>query len=301
MHNISQQVLLIAIISLTSMSIFSPASPETQAAPILKAQEQHLNNQIPSVLNADKPKDSPSGLFQSYLTTGNPIFKTAAGTALNALHSFADKAGDIVDSIAGNNVKVDNTQPQPIYQAQHVRGVNFSENAIPTANLSDGTIKPIDQVNLDVQPHPLTSISYSIPRGTKDGVAQTEKQTITDPSALKVAGTIKAVADQVNPDYTNYLLKLANNEGVLKADQRNYNFKDGKSSTNPADAAHHGGVDSVDRGVFQINSKAFPHISDAVADDPARAALWAIGLIDAGKQSKWMANDRSKETKISYQ
>lgn len=280
-------------------SIFGPASPDTQAAPILKQQEDMLNSKIPDVLNDSKPVESPTKLFQSYLQTGNQLFKEKSGQALDALSMFADKAGQTADYLSGTT-RVDKEQ-QPLVDPYAIHKLTFSENSVPLANLADGTVKPIDQVKIAIDPHPLSSVSFSIPKGSKDGVEQFDKQVITDPEQLKVAGTIKAIADRVNPDYTNYLLKLGNNEGTLKADARNYNFKDGTASTSISDAVHHGGVDSVDRGPFQINSKAFPQITDAMADDPSFATLWAISLIDAGKQSKWMANDKSKKTKVSYE
>jgi len=286
------------------MSIFGPASPETQVAPILKAQEDHLNNKIPPVLDDQKPKESPFKLFKSYLDTGNTMFQQASHDALNKLSMFANKAetfaSQFPDNLIGNVVTYDRAQAQTIEPA-HIQKLAFSENDVPTAHLADGSIQPINAVQLNVQPAPLQSLTYKIPAGKEAGKILSDTVTIDDPSKLKVAGTVKAVADQINPNYTNYLLKLANNEGTLNPKARLYNFKDGTSSNNAADAVHHGGIDSVDRGIFQINDKAFPKITDEMADNPEIATLWAISLIDAGKQNKWVANQKTKDTHVSYQ
>ena len=53
-------------------------------------------------------------------------------------------------------------------------------------------------------------------------------------------------------------------------------------------------IKSVDRGVFQINNKAFPQITDEKAQNVEFATLWAISLIQAGKQHKWVADQYIK-------
>ena len=95
---------------------------------------------------------------------------------------------------------------------------------------------------------------------------------ITDPKKLAVAERVAQISDTVAPQYTNYLIRLAEYEGTLDPKARNDNGT------------------STDRGLFQINSKAFPQITDKQADDVEFATLWAIALIQAGKQNKWVAD-----------
>lgn len=296
--------LLVTIALFFSMSLFGPASPDTQAAPIVKAQEDTLNSKIPDVLADSKPKESPVKLFQSYLTTGDTMFKQAAGDALNNLSMFAHKAESFAqnytDKLTGT-LRVDNAHAQEPIEPHHIQKIAFSENSVPIAHLADGSLKPIDNLAVNYNPTPIQSLTYTIPAGKKEGKMLADTVTITNPAKLQAASTIKAVADSINPDYTNYLLKLANNEGALNPKQRNYNFNDGTASTDITQAVHHGGVSSVDRGIFQINNKAFPKIPDSIADDPQKATMWAISLIDAGKQSKWVANQKTKDTKVTYE
>lgn len=132
---------------------------------------------------------------------------------------------------------------------------------------------------------------------------------INDQEQLGVANQISRVARAVAPEYENYLLRLANFEGVYNPKQRNYMFNDtfindeGKevhySSRNPEDAEKYGGIWSIDRGIFQINDYFFPGIPDEVADDPIQATLWAISAIETGTQKqKWHANERTIGAKI---
>jgi hypothetical protein len=288
--------------------MFSPAAPDTQTAPILKAHVAALNSQIPDVLADAKPKDDPTSLFQSFLTSGNSMFKEAAGTALNKLQSFTNTAQSYAqnfpDSVLPGGMTT-YTKPAPILQQQvnpqNIAKVNFSENYMPTIQMQGGQLMPLDKVNLDATTTPLSTLSYTQPIGkTPEGTVKTETVPVTDTNKLNTASTIMAVANSINPAYTNYLLKTANNEGALVPDQRNYNFNDGTASTNPADASQHGGIASIDRGVFQINNKAFPQIPDSVADNPKLATLWAIGLIDSGNQSKWASNAKSKDMTVNY-
>jgi hypothetical protein len=158
----------------------------------------------------------------------------------------------------------------------------FSENKIPKM---DGT--PLNEVKLPTET-PKTIKSIKITHG---------KQTweIKDPEEIKIANRIKFISDQINPDWTNYLLKLANFEGVYKQKQRNYNYKKENeksimSRDKRDDLIKKGYTESVDRGIFQINNKAFPQITDQMADNLDFSILWAISLIDAGKQDKWAAD-----------
>lgn len=121
--------------------------------------------------------------------------------------------------------------------------------------------------------------------------------TITDKEQLAVINEIAAVADAVAPEYKNYLIKLAFREGGLKRD-----------AFRPEEKNPGGGED---RGVFQINSKAFPSISQEQANDPRFATLWAISLIESANpvtgdqkregQEKWYSNDWAKAAQIEIQ
>ncbi len=293
------------------ISLFNPASPDAQVAPLLKAQEDTIKKNTPElpILASSTPKESPTKLFNDYLVTKNPILKQQASKALDSLQMFQQKATDFVSNFGDNLIKntqtyhrpSDNILEVPKLDTHNISAINFSENDIPTVHTTNGKILPLDKVSLNIEPQPLSSLSYTHEIGKKDGKPITEDVPVTDPNKLRQAAQIKAIGDSINPDYTNYLLKTGVNEGNLNPTQRNYNFNDGTASTSLSDASKHGGVASVDRGLFQINSKAFPQITDAMADNPEFATLWAISLIDAGKQSKWVSNSKSKDMKVHYE
>jgi hypothetical protein len=148
-----------------------------------------------------------------------------------------------------------------------VKNLKFSENGIPTLETGTQSV-PIDKFSVARAPvAPMTALKITDPR-------KGFSKTITDPKKLEVARQIAQISDTVAPEYTNYLIRLAEYEGGLKTNARN-------------DKNTNGGVD---RGLFQINSKWFPQITDEQADDLQFATLWAISLIQAGKQHKWMAD-----------
>ena len=117
---------------------------------------------------------------------------------------------------------------------------------------------------------------------------------IDTPEKLSIANQIKAIADEVAPEYTNYLLKLAQKEGGFNTKA----FRGEKD--NP------GGGD--DRGIFQINSKSFPTITNEMAQDVKFSVLWAISLIESttpkkgdgrySGQEKWMADPAVRRSSI---
>lgn len=147
----------------------------------------------------------------------------------------------------------------------------FSENGIPKL---DGT--EIHKVKLPTDT-PNTIKSIEISQGN-------QVWKIKDKEKLKVANRIKQISDSINPQYTNYLLKLANFEGIYNPKQRNKNSNG-----------------SIDMGIFQINNKAFPQITPEMADNLDFSVLWAISLIDAGKQKKWVADNKSRSSKIKIE
>jgi hypothetical protein len=152
--------------------------------------------------------------------------------------------------------------------------LNFSENGMPFIKKGDMKFG-IDEVKITAKPgKEIKSLTITDKRPGQS--AQ-----VRDEAKLAVANTIKRIADAVAPQYTDYLLRLARYEG---------NFD--------AQAVNDNGAKGIDRGVFQINNKSFPQITDAQANDPEFATLWAISVINAGKQSKWFANPIAKKAKL---
>ena len=147
--------------------------------------------------------------------------------------------------------------------------------------------KFLDEYEFEPTPvtNPITSLQIEDPRdATADEFSQ-QGVTITDPEQLKVFNTIKSVADEVAPEYTDYLMRLAWYEGRGNAQNRLDNGERG-----------------VDRGIFQINSKSFPDVPDEFADDPVKSTLWAISAIESGNQEKWRADEyvKNAKTNITY-
>ena len=120
---------------------------------------------------------------------------------------------------------------------------------------------------------------------------------IDTPEKLSIANEIKAIADDIAPEYTNYLLKLAQKEGGYD-----------RKANRPEDQNPGGGVD---RGIFQINSKFFPTVTDEMAQDIKFSVLWAISLIESGNpkkgdgtrtgQEKWIADPAVRRSTISIE
>jgi hypothetical protein len=182
--------------------------------------------------------------------------------------------------IPGMETKPKITKEQLKFQesSQGYRGMPYLQN-----NADEPFLDEIDYTPPAVT-QPLKRIVIEDPRDAK--AKDTEKQgvVIEDPEQLKVFNTIKAVADEVAPEYTDYLLRLAWYEGRGNPTNRNDNGEKG-----------------TDRGIFQINNKSFPDVPDEFADDPVKSTLWAISLIEAGKQDKWVANKHVLKSKIKYE
>lgn len=195
---------------------------------------------------------------------------------------------NIVDRIMGQHTttqtidapKPDPAQPAPLTKIDKSNLV-FKEfgNGDGIPHIQDGANStPIDKVNFtppDTQK--IKSISISDPR-------KGFSQEITDPHKLAVANEIKKISDAVAPEYTDYLLRLASYEGKYDPHTVNDN-----------------GVKGIDRGVFQINNKAFPQITDQMAKDVKTSTLWALSLIQSGKQHKWVADPYVKDAKTNIQ
>jgi hypothetical protein len=213
------------------------------------------------------------------------------------------------DSNVGKEARIE-VIPSP-YKAIDKTKIKFQEatstDGIPYVENDDGSRVSIKDIRTDF---PETKRIKKIKINDK---RPGHSEEITDPAKLEVANKIKRVADAVAPEYTDYLLRLAKYEGAYNDKQRLYMFNDtytndkGKkvhySSRDPKDAEKYGGIWSVDRGIFQINSAAFPSISDELADDVEKSTLWAISLIEAGKQDKWYADKYVKKakTEIEYE
>ena len=152
----------------------------------------------------------------------------------------------------------------------------------------DGDSKFLDEY--DFKPTPptqrITRLEITDPRDATQPDTNQQGVVIDDPKALEVFNTIKSVADEIAPEYTDYLLRLAWYEGRGQANNRLDN-----------------GDRGMDRGIFQINDKAFPDVPDEFADDPVKATMWAISLIEEGKQSRWVADKyvRKAKTKIDFE
>jgi len=143
---------------------------------------------------------------------------------------------------------------------------------------TDGETKSIKDVYKTYKPEPKREIKPFVVNDPQEG-----KFVVKDPEQLAIANEIAAVADNVAPEYTSYLLRLAAKEGVYNREA----FRGEKE--NPG-----GGND---RGIFQINDKFFPTVTDEMANDVTFSTLWAISLIESGGESggqgqkKWVANE----------
>lgn len=93
------------------------------------------------------------------------------------------------------------------------------------------------------------------------------------PSFLPVEQQIRQIAEKENFQYTSYLLRLAWCESRYNPKARNDNGKYG-----------------MDRGLFQINNRYHPTVSDAQADDIVFATKWTMEKINQGKQHLWACN-----------
>lgn len=184
---------------------------------------------------------------------------------------------------------VEETEQKPRITKDQLRFQESQEGfrGMPYLELEDGVTKFIDEYEFEArQPtNPITRLEIIDPRDATAPDTERQGVVIEDPEQLKVFNTIKGVADEVAPEYTDYLLRLGWYEGRGNAQNRLDNGERG-----------------VDRGIFQINNKAFPDVPDEFADDPAKSTLWAISAIEAGKQDRWVADEyvKNAKTNITY-
>lgn len=119
------------------------------------------------------------------------------------------------------------------------------------------------------------AIAIASPEFTSPAIANDVafKQNTLPESGERVMTTverIRAVADKHQFKYTDYLVRLAYCE----------------SRFNPK-ATNSNGAYGTDRGVFQINDKYHPNITDEQAFDIEWATKWTIDQINAGRQHLW--------------
>lgn len=85
---------------------------------------------------------------------------------------------------------------------------------------------------------------------------------------------IRLIAEKENFKWVDYILRLADCESKFNQYAENDNGEHGK-----------------DRGVFQINDKYHPEVSDEVAYDIEKATKWTMWRINNGYQHEWVCNN----------
>jgi len=115
---------------------------------------------------------------------------------------------------------------------------------------------------------PVTQPSEQQPVNTATSVVP------TDVAPLSIPEIIKRAADKYGVSYT-LALQVAKCESGLNPLARNVN-KEG----------------SIDRGLYQINSKWHPEVTEQQADDPVFAAEWFCKAVLAGNLSWWNASKK---------
>ena len=106
-------------------------------------------------------------------------------------------------------------------------------------------------------------------------VEEASAMELPEPEELEaVTGeTPESIIRELGGVHTEYLLKLAMCESSMRPDVR-------------------GEVDSRDRGLFQINSRWNPDVTDECAFDVRCATEWTIGELEANRAWKWVCNDK---------
>lgn len=94
-----------------------------------------------------------------------------------------------------------------------------------------------------------------------------------DRTDLTVQDQIRIIAKQAGFEWPEYLVRLADCESRFDQYATNMN-----------------GGHSLDRGVFQINAKYHPEVSNECAFDIKCATEWTMKMIEAGKQKQWMCD-----------
>ena len=92
---------------------------------------------------------------------------------------------------------------------------------------------------------------------------------------LYVEESIRAIALEKNFKWTDWLVRLAMCESTLNPDAT-------------LDNGHYG----LDRGLFQINNKYHPEVSDECAFDIKCATEWTMWRVKNGHQNEWVCNTK---------
>lgn len=270
---------------------------DTMGNPVSRIEGFNEEEALKKGLEGSKKGFNPAEKVSDVVIAGVDKVKDIAKKGIKKTGEFADKV------INGDTVTWEAPQPKEMIGAA-IQGPMLTETkaetkAVPKKDnivfqesgvgsgipyVDTGTERVrIDQ--LDFNPPETQRIKRLIIKNKRSG----EVNVIEDPEKVSIANEIKRYSDAVAPEYTDYLLRLAQREGVYDRKARNYN-----GSTT--------GEKGVDRGIFQINSKHFPDVTDAMADDVKFSVLWALSLIEAGKQDKWYADPHVKDsvTDIEY-
>ena len=97
---------------------------------------------------------------------------------------------------------------------------------------------------------------------------------------------IRRIAKEMNFQWTDYLVRLANCESRLNPKAVN------KQNNNPKH--------SVDRGLFQINNHWHKNVSDEQAFDPEFSIRWSINKINTGGQGIWVCDKYVRANPSKY-
>lgn len=120
-----------------------------------------------------------------------------------------------------------------------------------------------------------TSLVVPIKASPEDSVVVKAVPIITDNPDVEFK--IRAIADEMNFKWTDYLVKLANCESRL--DHLAVNKYNNRPSY------------SYDRGLFQFNSYWQSNVSDECAFDIECSTRKTIEMINEGRQQLWACND----------
>lgn len=121
---------------------------------------------------------------------------------------------------------------------------------------------------------------------TKPVVSHKDKKGINTPKKenLSTEERILDIAEKENFKWQSYLLRLAYCESRLNPDAINYNQGHG-----------------TDRGIYQINDKYHPEVSDECAYDLECATKWTMWRINSGYQEEWACDDIIKNNFDYYE
>lgn len=135
-------------------------------------------------------------------------------------------------------------------------------------------VQPVEEPELSVQ-------ITETPTSTEVTMVPLQSKNL---QAMPIEAEIRAIADELNFQWPDFLVKLAQCESRLDPEASN-----SKGNT-PAG--------STDRGVFQINNYWHKNISDECAYSVRCSTEYTIKLINEGKQHLWTCNKKVKNVPI---